>query len=332
MLSSVETAIQNSYLGQYTISEKHLVHRDVKLPISVYHESISLEQAVRCDSKEAEVVISLYFTDKDCIIAVNTNHALCDGREMRTLLSSVHTAPTPTRVVGTESWGTLADVALAGIHTTPYYIPVQDCISIHDALGSAETVSEDVTVALPVQSLLEYKIRGSSPTGTIAAALQLALGRRYLSIHTEAASCAVSVSILVDIRPYVTCNSEIGQAFGTVTVDCIIGRDTTSLTQLAAEASGQIKHRIERGEALRQASALAGNMASCCPSATIELSNHGRYPCSVRMSQYFPGYDGISVAMYSEGDTMRLTASVGKVDRGCVRSLLEEVGRLLGMQ
>ena len=130
----------------------------------------------------------------------------------------------------------------------------------------------------------------------------------------------MSVSVLVDLRPYIAPDAATSQAFGTVGVGCKVLPMVDGLRHhvldLAATATAQLRTRISRGEAHRQAMALAsGRFEEGAPPATLELSNHGVYrECSeLALAQRFDGYDGISVAVHSEhpSGSMRLCASAG---------------------
>eukprot|EP00946_MAST-07B_sp_MAST-7B-sp1_P001891 g1891.t1 len=136
-------------------------------------------------------------------------------------------------------------------------------------------------------------------------------------------SCLVSVSIVADIRPMLTklrSDSQgdhiLTQAIGSVTIGSILSNDpeqanTERIVERACAVAADLGRRVERGEALRQASCLStGDFENGAPEATFEFSNHGIYQTQsveseIVLDQRFDGYSGLSICLWSEAGNGR---------------------------
>lgn len=353
------TAVSSSLAGQLSISQPegkpphlelavggHELHH-VALPFDVACQADLLLQVLQAEvhgAVEASHSLRLLLlTQAGADVAwgfvVNANHALCDGRCMRKLVeralarSSEEVAPAAPRVqVVPPPWESLfCDSSLSA---NPSYLPLPGeavtLAALELALGEISGTpqpSGDARVTFSCNQVASSKAKlqqaGGSLTGLWAACLQQAVGELYLSAPgITLAECCVSISVLVDLRPFLPSESpEVPEAFGTVTIAAVVRLlegDLSSVLHLAAAMTADLKARVARGEAFRSAQALgSGNFEEGPPSATMELSNHGVYSispqCGVFLTQRFDGYDGVSVALHSEegSGALKVSASIG---------------------
>ncbi|CAE7519741.1 unnamed protein product [Symbiodinium sp. CCMP2592] len=127
------------------------------------------------------------------------------------------------------------------------------------------------------------------------------------------------------------CRATLVQAIATVTTAAEVrrGAKRQDLLSLAQAATEDIRRRVARGEAHRQARlATAGKFDQGPSPGTVELSNLGKFPVTgheLLLDQRFDGYEGLSILAHTEGSggPLRLLASVGDgVDGWAVSEVL----------
>jgi hypothetical protein len=124
--------------------------------------------------------------------------------------------------------------------------------------------------------------RRDHPSVTVTMLLLAAVGRAAVE-ELGGGAARISLSCLVDLREQVASVlkrdvSAYPLLFGTVTIGMPLDAVTAPLAAVAAALKADIDARVARGEALRHAVALAaGDWGGGPPSATLELSSHGRY-------------------------------------------------------
>lgn len=237
-------------------------------------------------------------------------------------------------------------------------------------------------VASTVQSVRARAPPGATPTlnGVFLAAWWIALREAYAgsTVAKEGPGADESgkpvvplgaLSVLVDLRTRCPVVADapadwqrwVNNCFGTVNVVYPLDEplDNDDLAALAVRMTADVRERIDRGDALRQAQALfAGRDSLSAPSASIEVSNQGRYqlpglPASgpatgdgdargfsglrafdVRLAQQALAYDGVSVLGFSmesgENHAFHIAANLGAgVDGARVAAMVRRVAALL---
>ncbi|OLP97316.1 hypothetical protein AK812_SmicGene20356 [Symbiodinium microadriaticum] len=208
---------------------------------------------------------------------------------------------------------------LADDRRGPYDIVVEDIPEPSSYESSGEPVFRRILEASTFTKVLAVgKESSASATGLLVAMLQDAIGSMYL--------------VLVDLRPMLEKEATVVQAIATVTTAAEVRRGAGRLS-LAKAASEDIRRRVARGEAHRQARlATSGKFDQCPPPGTVELSNlgtplgRGMFPVTgheLLLDQRFDGFEGLrlggvfveilSILAHTEGTggPLRLLASVG---------------------
>ncbi|CAE7796343.1 unnamed protein product [Symbiodinium microadriaticum] len=259
-------------------------------------------------------------------VIINANHALCDGRAMfhylqafLTRLSADDLQVTPRTPDLPADWGQcISDDA-----ASPDFLPLPGSpLQIKDLRreGSGEPVFRRILEASTFTKVLAVgKESSASATGLLVAMLQDAIGSMYLEQAPADDSCVVAVEVLVDLRPMLEKEATVVQAIATVTTAAEVrrGAGRQDLLSLAKAASEDIRRRVARGEAHRQARlATSGKFDQCPPPGTVELSNLGMFPVTgheLLLDQRFDGFEGLSILAHTEGTggPLRLLASVG---------------------
>jgi len=291
--------------------------------------------------------IRLFTSQKDVAsaVVVNANHATIDGRSMRSFLElflqaleGVQIDPLPRTSSPPVDWTVALQPPSTG-EEDPKFLPIVASdpnavpLTLYQALGlesigaPGADVRIDLDQAAVKAALAACRNRTATATGLWTASLLRALAvAHYAKAPPDETKCVVSVSILVDVResldPSVTSPADIAQALATVTVGTCIAKSSLDAFDILSEAATVTKDmrlRIQRGEAHRQAMLLGGgNFEAGPPPATIELSNLGKVAVpdpsmSLHFSQRFDGYEGMSILLHSESEsgTMRLIGSLG---------------------
>ena len=211
-----------------------------------------------------------------------------------------------------------------------------------------------ISQAVFQQARLAAKDRANCRVAALLTACVL-VAMAELANPSNSESVPLSVSLIVDMRPYVLAPQSVSQAIGSVTLGAVVepssrgfsgNADERSRTlfdyvlQVAGQVSVDFQTRMARGEAHRQAACMAsGQFQHGAPEGTIEISNHGIYDTGVNgreravlCSQRFDGYEGLSLAAYSESGSgeFHLALSRGRAldERWCT-GLLERIAQLL---
>ncbi|PXF46444.1 hypothetical protein BWQ96_03769 [Gracilariopsis chorda] len=358
----VQTAIEKGVLShpalQYELAEKEtsIIRRRSQPVVSTVDLDSPLEDALERivhnkDAEKRDVRIFLLTRGGEGIgLVLDFNHALCDAKTMQDLLCSFYAS-----LAGSEfklrtmeyetDWVVLVKRSLDSLPTReddPAFLPFSEaCVSSTDVLCGDQanthisTRPADIRVDIPLETVLavrtELRKSGGTLTGLWVFCLQQAIEKIYHE-NNEGDGCCVSVSVLVDLRPFLPESSCPPQAFGTVAVSRVVRRDGERMTgdavrQGAAEMSGEVRRRVARGEAHRAALALCeGRFQESGPGeATVELSNHGVYNLGrggeVWATQRNDGYKGCSCILFSENHSgrMRMIASWGGLNERLVR-------------
>ncbi|GCA62118.1 hypothetical protein KIPB_001345 [Kipferlia bialata] len=188
---------------------------------------------------------------------------------------------------------------------------------------------------------------GATVTGLVNASLIQAIGSMYLECHPEVSECSVSMSIVVDMRPYCDpsllsdADTPLRQAIGTVTLAHPVTTSAPSadtLLQMAGTVTQDMQHRIERHEHVLSSKALSdGRFDAGPPSATIELSNHGSYAgppfsqAEVLTTQRFDGYPGLSVLVHSVSAAEGTALCLGVAGCEMGKEVLDRAAHLFGV-
>ncbi len=322
-------------------------------------------------------------SDDNCTgVIINANHAICDGREivhqvgsfMRALSEQLlipKTLQTPS-TVGSD----IGSVLQMPPQSYPNVLPLFDTeidvkhLTFHDIAAIPVINSENQLTCIhreiPAHVMKEARIwakeqarqegtqQSATVTGLLLAAFSEALAKTFFfqrvggAVHED---CGVSISTLVDMRPFLPDGVVCTQAISTVTVgnvhrrlECMNAGDAgrrLRLLKLAESLTDQVRRRIGNGEAHAQALSMANGTEFALQQATMELSNLGMFDVpaesKVIVGQRFDKYEGISVLAHSERGTgnFRLAASwgiglnaevIGDVSNAAIEILLEIAG------
>jgi len=294
-------------------------------------------------------------------VVANANHAIMDGRSMRTFLEHVSLCLAGGELLALAKpnrppceWsGALRPPD--GLEESPAFLPLDAstsgaALTIYEALqleprGEAGQDAR-VEVAHVAAALAAAKAKGATATGLWVACISRAVAEAYLSRVPSAEQCMISISILVDLRehldPNVATREEVAQALATVCVGCTVqrssvdARSSDTLLAEAAAATADMRRRIQRGEAHRQAAVMgSGDFEKGQPPATVEFSNLGIFnlqpedtSASLCFSQRFAGYEGLSILLHTESGntTMKLLGSLGVgIPSSTAQELLERM-------
>lgn len=320
-------------------------------PMEHLELSRQLADVIAADTSAEGSVPAHLFTngEGECVAAVlNANHALCDGRTMRVAIEALLKAIASSEecisdavVLCNTPLLQLDELLLHHPSTRvpdgdPSFLPINGSILPLAEIGALQRKGPTSSLAsnaiVNIASDIIKKCRNTrdsssfTVTGLLVACLVQALSEAYREGREAPVNerTSIAVSVLVDLRPYLPPEHSPLQAFGTVTVGLPIAAAVDGielqryLIDTAVEASAQIRKRIERGEAHRQALLFwRGEFESGQPPATVELSNHGVYQTTpgseVALDQRFDGYEGISISAHSESTsgTLRMCASAG---------------------
>lgn len=364
-LSEAQTAIENGVLShpvmQHEVEEgESIILRRRSRPVvtkAELHSDLAdaLERIVHDkDAEKRDVRVFLLTKEREAIgLVLDFNHALCDARTMQDLLlcfyASLSGLEFKFRAMEYKTdWATLVKRSLDLLPTRdddPAFLPCSETwVSSADVLCSEHTstytsrASVDIREDIPFETVsavrTELRKLGGTLTGLWVFCLQEAIEKVYHETN-EGDACCVSVSVLVDLRPFLPQNAFPPQAFGTVTIPRLVRRHGERITgdivrQGAVEMSREIRRRVDRGEAHRAALALCeGRFQESGPGeATVELSNHGVYNVGhdgqVWATQRYDSYNGCSVVLFSESNSgrMRMIASYGGLDGDLVRKAI----------
>jgi len=264
-------------------------------------------------------------------LCINSNHALCDGKSIASIVEyffgalkgSTHgEAPLQKLAVVPSDWGSTLETSWPPQNERePPYLPLGgpvinlgDIVTLRrgDQDHRQGNTDKHITVSHSVVERVKAVLRAkrATLTGLMISCLQSAI---FECLPTTS-GCA-SVSVLVDLRPCIS-ETNISQAFGTVSVGAVRGFNRAALIEAAAAATADLRQRVARGEAHRSARDMTSGRFSL-PEATIELSNHGIYSvpkdADLLLSQRFDGYEGVSVLMHTDSGTgsLKLVTSAG---------------------
>ena len=283
----------------------------------------TLEELVAQDTSPAIGGVSAYLLipnadDSLAIgVAINANHALCDGWLMRICIESVlqrlmemMPPKNPSITLDNTTLGDLTQALLTTVlPRDPPFLPLKgsSILKLNEMppLLAITPSESSVTVRTDIDAstvtACHHRLQSKATlTGFMMAcwiqAISEVASRSDSSTVTNAAAAAaastepvVSISCLVDIRSQLPPNLLYTNAFGTVTVSAVgLSSDNNrnqhdlanGLMNLAELCTNDLQRRIQRGEARLQ------SLVSCqgeshwianLPPATIELSNHGVY-------------------------------------------------------
>lgn len=175
-------------------------------------------------------------------VCIDANHVLCDGRAMMIVVRDLSarlvrgTTPAepenfPTRCAMPPSWAALVRRALDNPSVRdvrPLYLPrPPDVLALRDVavLCSRDQRPRERDLHITVEAIAarnaqsKAKSNGASVTGLWTACIATALARAYFSSEGAKDRCAISVSVLVDLRPVLSVigdGATLAQAIGTV--------------------------------------------------------------------------------------------------------------------
>ena len=285
-------------------------------------------------------------SDRGVGIFVNGNHAMLDGRSLTRLvglaIGSEDSVPKAFKTIQLEDWK--EQVGRSSNEKwddqPPFLLPQHKVLTMKElCLEHTSNGGENCRFELPGMTLTNlkeflhsYGRRHQTISGFLAAVILQSLAQEYHGEETR----DIAISMLVDLRPYThhrKDSGEISQLHGSVNLiestDRLTFKASPRTTDAATELARhicelttrmtlQLKCRVERGEAHRNALAhTSGTFDQAAPAATPELSNLGicllAKGAKLFTSQRFDGYDGVSCMVHSESSTgcMRWNVSVG---------------------
>lgn len=289
-------------------------------------------------------------------LLVNGNHAMVDGRSLTRLVSLAtnNTTDSASDAVTNQEyrsppklkdWKDLVEqpAVTAWKDDPPFLLPKHDILTLQElcqepaSKGSGHYFGLELSgdTIRHLKALLKQNTEGGATmSGFLSGIILLSLAQEYHNSDPK----ALAISMLVDLRPYVDVigqqndMGEIPQLHGCVNLvestdrlAVMTGDNAVDITEkhciwdLSLTLTRQLKSRVERGEAHRNALALtSGKFDQSGPAATLELSNLGvcQLPRNAKLftSQRFDGYDGVSCMIHSESSTgcMQWNVSVGE--------------------